>query len=138
MSDSNNGYYGETYEEKFDENFKECNAENGEWGIILNNRVETSIVFNNLSQFLEKIYFGDLFENEWYLSYLEGREGDYYCAQDMGSQIQNLIKININFGWLYTLLITRFFIKKSEDKITWTRTTKKRIRKIIFQWIFGI
>ena len=78
--------------------------------VVLNNRIETSIVFNNLyKQFFDKLYFGDLFENGCYFKNLQRGEGDY-CGKGKKSQIENLAKLGINIRRLYILFYFKFFI----------------------------
>ena len=87
--------------------------------VILNNRIETTIIFNNLyKQFFEKIYFGDLFENGCYFKTLQGGEGEYYCDTNKGAEIQNLPKLGLILGDYIYYLSQDFLFKKSEDYFT--------------------
>ena len=87
--------------------------------VILNNRKETAIVFNNLyKQFFEKIYFGDLFENGCYFKNLQGGEGEYYCEKSKKSQIQSLPKLGLILGDYIYYLSHEFLYKESEDYYT--------------------
>ena len=87
--------------------------------VILNNRLETSIIFNNLyKQFFEKIYFGDLYENGCYFKTLQGGEGEYYCDTNKGTEIQNLPKLGLILGDYIYYLSQDFLFKKSEDYFT--------------------
>ena len=87
--------------------------------VILNNRIETSIVFNNLyKQFFEKIYFGDLYENGCYFKNLQGGEGEYYCEKGKKSQIENLPKLGLILGDYIYYLSHNFLYKESEDYFT--------------------
>ena len=87
--------------------------------VILNNRIETAIVFNNLyKQFFEKIYFGDLFENGCYFKNLQGGEGEYYCEKGKRSQIENLPKLGLILGDYIYYLSHNFLYKESEDYFT--------------------
>ena len=87
--------------------------------VILNNRIETTIVFNNLyKQFFEKIYFGDLFENGCYFRSLQGGEGEYYCDKNKGHEIQNLPKFGLILGNYIYYLSYQFLFKESGQFIT--------------------
>jgi hypothetical protein len=87
--------------------------------VILNNRIETTIVFNNLyQQFFEKIYFGDLYENGCYFKNLQGGEKEYYCEKSKKSQIQNLPKLGLILGDYIYYLSFNFLYKESEDYFT--------------------
>ena len=86
--------------------------------VILNNRIETTIVFNNLyQQFFEKIYFGDLYENGCYDKNLGG-EKEYYCEKGKKSQIQNLPKLGLILGDYIYYLSFNFLYKESENYFT--------------------
>ena len=87
--------------------------------VILNNRIETTIVFNNLyKQFFEKIYFGELFDNGCYYRSVQGGEGEYYC--DIGKQkaVQNLPKLGLIMGDYIYYLSYNFLYKESNQFIT--------------------
>ena len=87
--------------------------------VQLNNRMETTIVFNNLyKQFFEKIYFGDLFENGCFFKNLQGGEGEYYCEKSKKSQIENLPKLGLILGDYIYYLSHNFLYKESEDYFT--------------------
>ena len=87
--------------------------------VILNNREETTIVFNNLyKQFFEKIYFGDLFENGCYFKNLQVGEVEYYCDKNKKQQIQTLPKLGLILGDYIYYLSHNFLYKESEDYFT--------------------
>ena len=87
--------------------------------VILNNKIETAIVFNNLyKQFFEKIYFGDLFENGCYFKNLQGGEGEYYCEKGKKEDIQSLPKLGLILGDYIYYLSHEFLYKESEDYYT--------------------
>ena len=87
--------------------------------VIINNRIETTIIFNNIyRQFFEKIYFGDLFDNGCFFRNLQGGEGEYYCDKDKGDQIQNLPKLGLILGDYIYYLSQDFLFKKSENYYT--------------------
>ena len=87
--------------------------------VILNNRMETTIVFNNLyKQFFEKIYFGDLFDNGCYFRSLQGGEIEYYCDINKKQAIQSLPKLGLILGNYIYYLSYDFLYKESGQFIT--------------------
>ena len=87
--------------------------------VILDNRKETTIVFNNLyKQFFEKIYFGELFENGCYYRSVQGGEGEYYCDIGKRQAIQNLPKLGLILGDYIYYLSYHFLFKESGQFIT--------------------
>ena len=87
--------------------------------VILNNRIETNIVFNNLyKQFFEKIYFGELFENGCYYRSVQGGEGEYYCDASKRASIQELPKLGLILGNYIYYLSYQFLFKESGQFIT--------------------
>ena len=87
--------------------------------VTLNNRVETTIVFNNIyKQFFEKIYFGDLFENGCHYRLVQGGEGEYYCDSSKKQAILNLPKLGLILGDYIYYLSYQFLYKESGQFIT--------------------
>jgi hypothetical protein len=87
--------------------------------VILSNRIETTIVFNNLyRQFFEKIYFGDLFDNGCYFRSLQGGEVEYYCDINKKQAIQALPKLGLIMGDYIYYLSYQFLFKESGRFIT--------------------
>ena len=87
--------------------------------VILDDRIETTIVFNNLyKQFFEKIYFGELFENGCYYHSVQGGEGEYYCDIGKKQAIQNLPKLGLILGDYIYYLSYHFLYKESGQFIT--------------------
>ena len=87
--------------------------------VILNNRIETTIVFNNIyKQFFEKIYFGDLLENGCYLRSLQGGEIEYYCDISKKQAIKSLPKLGLILGNYIYYLSYDFLYKESGQFIT--------------------
>ena len=87
--------------------------------VTLNNRIETTIVFNNLyKQFFEKIYFGDLFDNGCYFRSLQGGEIEYYCDINKKQAIQSLPKLGLILGNYIYYLSYDFLYKESGQFIT--------------------
>ena len=87
--------------------------------VILNNRIETTIVFNNLyRQFFEKIYFGDLFGNGCYFRSLQGGEVEYYCDLNKKQALQTLPKLGLILGNYIYYLSYDFLYKESGSFIT--------------------
>ena len=87
--------------------------------VIINNRIETSIVLNNLyKQFFEKIYFGDLYENGCDFKIVQGGEGEFYCDKGKKAQIQNLPKLGLILGDYIYYLSHEFLYEESENYYT--------------------
>ena len=87
--------------------------------VKVDNKIETTIVFNNLyKQFFEKLYFGDLFDNGCYSRSLQGGEVEYYCDIGKKTSIQTLPKLGLILGDYIYYLSYQFLYKESGQFIT--------------------